>query len=596
MFEEVQSTLENESVEELLVENQLVEEADFSLYTKSDYQKLFDKTIKEGDIAEQYNALKKLKPRIEEIYEAEKNAALDTFLNNGGSTDDFEYKGDGFFEKFETTFSKIRSNFIQQQKDAQHKKDANLKVKNDILAQMKGLIDSGSAGKATFEKFKTMQADWKNAGQVPFDKVQEMWSNYQAVVNRFYDQRSIAFELLDLDRKKNLQAKTLLIEKAGKLASESNIQKALKELEILHDEYKHIGPAPKEVQDEIWNKFKEASNKVHDRKKEYLDELKSKYDVNLAAKQELLARLETLVNFTSDKPDEGASQTKLLDALQEEWKKSGLIEKEKVKDINRIFWDSLKKFFNAKRAFFKELEKFKNDNLKLKTDLCEKAELLAASYDSGKTAQEIIELQKQWKTIGHVPLKVKDKIYERFKKACDEYFNAKRSIQKEEQNAAKAQLKERYDFIEAIETGDPANFASVAEINSKVYDWSKLPTIAGSGDEGKVYNRFIEAIKVKLKVVTDIDDVEKDNLVSKLLYQALKATPDGEKELFNKERKLRKDIRDLEENIAQFRNNVEFFARAKNAEAIRKDFDEKIDAEDKKLKIAKARLNVLLGK
>jgi len=596
MFEEVQITLVNESVEEALVETTLGEDTDFSSFDKTDYEKLFEKVAKEGDVVEQYNALKKIKAPIEELFESEKNAALVIFLRDGGAADDFEYKGDGFFDKFESTFSKIRTSFIQQQKDAQSKKDANLKVKNDIMAQMKGLIDSGSAGKATFEKFKTLQADWKNAGQVPFDKVQELWSNYQAVVNRFYDHRSIAFELLDLDRKKNLQAKNLLIEKVERLAGEPNIQKALNELESLHDEFKHIGPTPKEVQEEIWSKFKEASNKIHQRRKAYIEDLKSKYELSLTQKQELLRRLEALVNFTSEKAEEWANQTKLIDALQEEWKNAGLVEKEKAKEINRLFWDTLKRFYNAKRVFFKEIEKFKNDNLKLKSGLCEKAELLAASYDSGKTAQEIIELQKQWKTIGHVPLKMKDKIYDRFKNACDEYFNAKRSIQKEEQNAAKAQLKDRYDFIESIENGDVGNYLSVAEINSKVYDWSKLPILAAGLDDGKVYNRFVEAIKAKLKVVTDIDEIEKDNLVSKLLYQALKASPDGERELYNKEKKLRKDIRDLEENIAQFKNNVEFFARAKNADAIRKDFDEKIDVEEKKLKIAKARLLVLLGR
>lgn len=595
MFEEVQSTLENESIEEILVDNQVVEETDYTLFSKLDFIKLFEKTCKEGDINDQFTVFKKMKPFVDETFEAEKNAALDKFLTDGGTVDDFEFKGDGFHEKFEASYFKAKTAFIQQHKDAQHKKENNLKAKNDILAQMKLLIESGTSGKTTFEKFKVLQADWKNAGQVPFDKMQEMWSNYQAVVNRFYDQRSIAFELLDLDRKKNLQAKTLLVEKVEKLAEEGNIQKALKELEILHEDFKHIGPVPKEQQDEIWAKFRDASNIIHAKKKIYLDDLKSKYNTNLAIKTEILSRLEALTNFTSQKPEEWASQTKLLDAIQEEWSKAGLIEKEKVKEINRQYWDSLKKFFNAKRAFFKELEKVKNENLKQKTELCEKAELLAASYDNGKTAQEIIELQKQWKNIGHVPLKVKDKIYDRFKKACDEYFNAKRSIQKEEQNASKAQLKEKIDFVEAIEKADTSVFESVAEINSKIYEFSKLPSTSGSADEAKVNNRFIEAIKVKIKTVTDIDEIEKDNLISKLLYQALRSNPEGEKELYNKEKKLRKDIRDIEENIAQLKNNIEFFARAKNAEAIRKDFNEKIQAEEQKIKLAKARLNVLLS-
>lgn len=593
MLEEVPSAFENDSAEELLLDSPVAEEIDYSHFSKEEFQKLFEKTSKEGDLTEQMNVFKKIKPYIDEIYESEKNAALDRFISSGGDADDFEFKGDGFHEKFESTFSKVRTHFIQQHKDAQLKKEQNLKLKNDILAQMKAIIDSGSIGKSAFEKFKTLQEDWKKAGQVPFDKVQEMWSSYQAVVNRFYDQRSIAFELLDLDRKKNLQAKQYLIEKAEKLAAEPSIQKALKELEALHDEFKHIGPVVKELQDEVWNKFKEASNKIYERKKEYLEELKGKYQANLAVKQALLQKLDSLVEFTSDKPEAWAAQTKLLDALQEEWKKAGLIEKEKVKEINRHYWDTLKKFYNAKRAFFKDLEKFKNENLRLKTELCEKAEMLSNSIDWDKTTTEIIELQKQWKTVGHVPLKMKDKIYDRFKKACDSYFEAKRGNSKAAQEAAKAQLKERFDFIEAIEKAADSAFATAADINAKIEEWNKLAEVNGV-EAQKAYNRFIEAIKGKLKAVNELSEIEKDNLVSKLIYKSLRSSQDGQKELILKEKKLRKDIRDIEDNIAQMKNNMEFFARAKNAEVIRKDFNEKIQAEEKKLLLAKSRLKVLL--
>lgn len=593
MLEEVPSAFENDSAEELLLDSPVAEEIDYSHFSKEEFQKLFEKTSKEGDLTEQMNVFKKIKPYIDEIYESEKNAALDRFISSGGDADDFEFKGDGFHEKFESTFNKVRTHFIQQHKDAQIKKEQNLKLKNDILAQMKAIIDSGSIGKSAFEKFKTLQEDWKKAGQVPFDKVQEMWSSYQAVVNRFYDQRSIAFELLDLDRKKNLQAKQYLIEKAEKLAAEPSIQKALKELEALHDEFKHIGPVVKELQDEVWNKFKEASNKIYERKKEYLEELKGKYQANLAVKQALLQKLDSLVEFTSDKPEAWAAQTKLLDALQEEWKKAGLIEKEKVKEINRHYWDTLKKFYNAKRAFFKDLEKFKNENLRLKTELCEKAEMLSNSIDWDKTTTEIIELQKQWKTVGHVPLKMKDKIYDRFKKACDSYFEAKRGNSKAAQEAAKAQLKERFDFIEAIEKAADSAFATAADINAKIEEWSQLAEVNGV-EAQKAYNRFIEAIKGKLKAVNELSEIEKDNLVSKLIYKSLRSSQDGQKELILKEKKLRKDIRDIEDNIAQMKNNMEFFARAKNAEVIRKDFNEKIQAEEKKLLLAKSRLKVLL--
>lgn len=594
MLETTQIGLENDQLDELLNDSVGQDDVDYSHLDKKECSAVFEKVIKEGNLSEQVSKLKKLKPTVEELLEAEKNEALERFINNGGHPDDFDFRKDAFFEKFETVFHKLKNEYAQQQKDQQHKREANLRLKNDILAQMKHLIESGATGKSAFEKFKQLQSDFKSAGHVPIEHAQELWSRYQAVVNRFYDQRSIAFELVELDRKKNLQAKIHLCEKVEKLAAEPSIKKALKELEEIHDEFKHIGPVSRELQDEVWNRLKEASNKVYDRKKEYLAELKAQYEKNYAAKQELLTQLQELAHFTAQKPEEWAAQTQKIEKLQEAWKKAGLVEKEKVKEVNRQYWDLLKVYFNNKRAYFKELEKYKTDNLKAKVALCEKAEQLAQSIDWEKTTQEIISLQKEWKNIGHVPLKMKDKVYDRFKKACDSFFEAKRHLQKEQQQAAIQQVQARAEFVEKVEKSPADAYTTQDNIAQLLNEWNELPNVAGV-EAVKVYQRFAEALKVKLKNVSDIDEVKKDKIVSRILASIYDLTPDGDKEKIANEKKLRKDIRDIEDNIAQMKNNMEFFARAKNAEAIRSDFTQKIKEEEAKLKLAKSRLAVLLG-
>ena len=591
-METAPNIIENEQPEEFLADNNLQEEVDYGTYSKTDFSKLIDKMSGNVELSEQYATLKKVKSFVENLFETEKNAALDKFLSTGGEADDFDYKPDAVFEKFEALYLKSKNNFHQQIKDNQQKKDANLKTKRDILNQMRTLTE-GNSNKNAFETFKKLQLDWKNTGGVPAEQAQELWSNYQAVINRFYDQRSIAFELLDLDRKRNLQAKLVFCEKAEKLIDEPNIKKSLKELEEIHEEFKHIGPVPKEQQEEIWARLRAASDKIHEKKRSFLEELKSKQDSNLEGKLIILEKIKLLSDFTTDKPSEWIEKTKEVDAIQSEWKSAGLIDKEKVKEINKQYWEGLKTFYNKKREFFNQLEDVKKENLRLKTVLCEKAEALQTSEDFEKTTDQILNLQKEWKTVGHVPLKLKDKIYERFKKACDVFFENKRSAQKGQQEVAKQHLKDRIDFVDTLEKADPNSFTSIENIRTSISDWNAFPETTGA-DYAKVYNRFIDALKIKIRGVGDADELQKDEIISKLLVNAMKQSPDGHKDLMMREKKLRKDIRDFEDNIAQFKNNMEFFARSKNAEAIRVEFTQKIKEEESKLHLSKSRLKILL--
>jgi hypothetical protein len=593
MLDEVSIPVENEISEELLTELQPAEGMDFSSFTKPDFQKFTDKFLKTDDLASEYNNFKKAKPFVENLFEEEKHQALEKFTADGSSADDFEFHGDPFYEKFEKLHQKAKTLSQQNHKDYIVKKETNYKTKLDLLDKMRTLAE-GTAGKNAFEKFKAFQLEWKNTGAVPAEKANELWSSYHAVCNRFYDNRSIAFELLDLDRKRNLQAKLMLCDKAEALINEQSVKKSLNGLEELHEEFRHIGPVPREQQEEIWNRLKAASDKIHEKKKAYLEELKSKQEGNITKKQELLDKLKTYAEFQSLIPGEWAAKTKELDAIQVEWKSTGLIDKDKVREVNRQYWDTLKLFYNNKRLFFKGLEGEKNENLKKKTGLCEKAEAFINS-ESPDAMQQIINLQKDWKSIGHVPLKFKDKIYDRFKKACDGYFENKRSAQKQQQEVAKGQLKGKIEFVENLEKVDSKTIKSVADVNKYLEEWKALPESEGS-EYSKVYNRYAEAIKSKLKDVTDADVIQKDELVSKLYAEALKHHPDYEKEVQFREKKMRKDIRDIEDNIAQYNNNMEFFARAKNADAIRKEFTDKVAEEQNKLKMLKSRLKILLAK
>lgn len=577
--------------EDQVLEPELHEEVDYSAYSKAEFKALLANVKKEDDVASKYSKLRKAKPLVDALLASERQTALDKFLAEGGEADDFEYHPDLFFKDFENFYQALRSTYVQLQKDLQQKKENNLKSKREILTQLKELSEKGM-GTKVFEEFKKLQTAWKACGPVPVEYNQELWSSYHAIVDRFYDARSIGFELIELDRKKNLELKQALIARAEKLLEETSINKALKLLDQYHDEYKHIGPVPKEISDVLWNKFKEISDSIYAKRKEFLAKKSEEYEQNLSKKLAIIDTLKPFKSFSSERIDDWIAKTKELEQIEALWKKAGLVPKDKVKDTNKMYWDELKHFYNNKRAFFKVLEKEKKENLSRKEALCERAEQLLQTPDDAGATDEIIKLQKEWKNIGHVPLKQKDKIYERFKKACDGFFDLKRGVLKEKSEANKAMVKEKYDFIEAFEKSKPT---SKTELYAQLEAWRQLPESIVHHESHKVHQKWADSIRSAISKIAEFSEDDKESLIGKLYKEALLLHPDSKTELIQREKKLRKEIRELEDDLAQYKNNMEFFARSKNADQIRKEFNEKIEETGKRLNTAQIRLKALLS-
>ncbi|MFN7602796.1 MAG: DUF349 domain-containing protein, partial [Bacteroidota bacterium] len=243
----------------------LVEEEkpiDFSQFTKHDFVALLKDLSREEDFKKVDRLLKEAKPLYDEIREGEKQAALQRFLAEGGKKDDFDYRIDELDHQFDATLKLIRDRRNQYYKNLEERKAEGLRIKNEILEKLRVLVD-GEDSPATFHQFKELQREWKNSGPVPASHAKEMWASYNAIIDRFYDHRNIYFELKELDRKKNLEAKRELVAKANRLLTEKSIAVAVRELNELHNEFKHIGPVPKEEQEALWQLFKGASDKVY---------------------------------------------------------------------------------------------------------------------------------------------------------------------------------------------------------------------------------------------------------------------------------------------------------------------------------------------
>ena len=336
--------------------------------SKEELVKSAEKLINHENPRKADGMLRQIRHFYDEIYETERKEALEKFRNEGGTEDDFDYRGDDLDERIRVASQAIRERKDKFTSDLEKNKEQNLAAKNEVLEKLRKLVDSEETN-TSIGALKEIQNEWRAIGPVPGQYVKSLWANYSALIDRFYDQRSIYFELKELDRKKNLEAKLELCERAEKLEQYENLKDAIKELNELHEEFKHIGPVPREEQEAVWKRFKSASDRVYERRKEFVENLKEHLQENLEAKNKLGEEVQEFVTFDSDKISEWNARTKEILALQKKWETIGGLPREKAKATNKKFWSAFKKFFNNKSAFFKRLEGQRDENLKLKEKL-----------------------------------------------------------------------------------------------------------------------------------------------------------------------------------------------------------------------------------
>ncbi|MFQ3575287.1 MAG: DUF349 domain-containing protein, partial [Cytophagales bacterium] len=426
----------------------IVEEIDYSTFTRKQLRDSINTLLKEFT-PNSYSESKKIKEAFQEIHDNEKSEALEKFISEGGDPNDFQFI-DKEFEEIESCFKNIKIKHTTFINELNKQKEDNFKKKLELLEKLRQFINSEET-ENSIKQVKEIQDEWKKIGNVPNDKDKDLYKNYAALLSQYYNKRSIYYELKELDRKKNLEHKVELCEKAEKLANSTSINQALKELNELHVEFKNTGPVPKEKQEEIWQRFKTASDKIYDLKKTFIENQNKIYEANLAKKDMILKELEQYVTFESNSLEEWNRITDKLLAYREKWKNAGFLSKEKSKDYNKRFWAIFKTFFNNKRTFFKVIDKERNENLAQKIQLCEIAEQL---WEKGeideKVLNEIKSLQRKWKEIGAVPNKKSNEVYNRFKNACDRFFNKKREEQKVEEEKQQKTTKDKIAFCDEL--------------------------------------------------------------------------------------------------------------------------------------------------
>ncbi len=408
------------------------------------------KELAEADAIPEKQELDALKQAFYKIHKADVAAARAQFVENGGEPEAFLPAPNVLEDEFKAAMNVIKQKRAELQAEQDRLKEENLKKKQDILERIKALNATPEEANQGYKEFKELQAQWKELQPVPAEKVNELWKTYQLYVEQYYDQLKLNNEFREYDFKKNLEIKTRLCETAEKLSEETDVISAFQQLQALHQEFKETGPVAKELREEIWARFKAASTAVNKRHQQFFEDLKKKEEENLARKTALCEKIEAIDTAAIKKVAEWESQTQAIIELQKEWRTIGFAPQKMNVKIFERFRNACDRFFTEKAAFFKRLKEEQAQNLAKKTELCEKAEALKDSTDWKATADQLMQIQKEWKAIGAVPKKYSESLWQRFIGACDYFFEQKNKNSASQRSEEKGNLQKKEAVIEKL--------------------------------------------------------------------------------------------------------------------------------------------------
>lgn len=538
--------------------------------------------------------------QYETTSKADRAAAQQQFTEAGNAPEEFTYAGPAGYQELSKLMQEFRESRVRDAKAEDEQRARNLLHKQHLLSQLRLLVESAET-KDSSARIKALQNDWKATGPVPQKDTQELWNSYHALLDIFYNNRGLFFEMKELDRRRNLEAKEALIVRAEALTQQSSINKALNDLRQLHEEWKHIGPVPNEQREALWQRFLQASEQVHNRKKEFLDVRSTQENANLTHKTALLEQLVPFGEFHTERVNEWRAKTDELQKLKEEWDAAGLVPRDKADSMNKQFWSAYKGFFQRKNQFFKALDEEKNGNLKRKLELIDQAEAALANPDWEQGREVVIRLQKDWKTIGRVPEKQSDKIWNRFRTACDAFFDRKNQEVKQRQEKVQQASQAQTTYLDQLAASVAALSAdapgTMEGFRQHVQEWQTLgATEAGPrGGSERAEERFQGLMGKYLDAVPGLSYGERSELLFNLQVERLKASPDSQQQLYKKEQTLRREINELENDISTLKTNLEFFARSKNAAQLREEYQGRIDEAQLRIEGLKKQLRVVRG-
>ena len=425
-----------------------------SLATK---QEVIDrlKAIAEGEEPISRLEVEALKGNFYRIHKQETEEAYKAFIENGGNPEEYLPAANVDEPLFKEQMAVIKEKRTAQFQEQERQKEENYQKKLDIIEKVKAILANPDEVNKSYNDFKALQQEWNEIKNVPAEKATDLWKTYQVYVEQFYDTLKLNNEFRAYDFKKNLELKTALCESAEKLAEETDVISAFRKLQQLHQEFREIGPVATELREEIWTRFKDASTVVNKCHQDHFEKRKEEEQNNLDQKTALCEAVEAIELDSITSFNDWNAKTEEITAMQAKWKTIGYAPQKMNVKIFERFRAACDKFFQAKTEYYKSVKEGLNNNLQLKKDLCEKAEALADSIDWKATADALVELQKQWKAIGAVPKKYSDSLWERFRAACDKFFDAKKEANSTQHNEQTDNLEKKRAIVERLAAINP---------------------------------------------------------------------------------------------------------------------------------------------
>ncbi|MBR1933203.1 MAG: DUF349 domain-containing protein [Prevotella sp.] len=549
------------------------------------------KEIAHGEEAPQKDEVEYLKTAFYKLHIAEREAQQKAYLDAGGDPETYQVTPDEDEEAFKAEMGIIKERRQQLFREQEQEKEDNLKKKLDIIEKIKSMVTSPEEASKTYQEFKALQQEWREIKNVPAERANELWRNYQLYVEQFYDLLKLNSEARELDFKKNLEAKNRLCEAAEKLADEADVISAFHQLQKLHQEYREIGPVSKELREEVWQRFKAASTVINKRHQQHFENLRAREEENLAKKTALCEKVEAVCAEENKGSADWERHTKEIIDLQAEWKTIGFAPQKMNVKIFERFRAACDDFFARKAEHFRTLKDTYKENADKKRTLIEKAKALQDSTEWRSTSDKLIALQKEWKTIGMVPKKLGDQLWEEFLGACNKFFEARNAQGAGQRNEERENLEKKRSVIEQLkQVAEEAGDDIQARVQKLVEEYNGIGHVPFK-EKDKLYEEY-HAVLDKLYKELNVSVARRR--LNKFKDNLKQVAERGEAALDTERARLMRQYEAIKQEVQTYENNLGFLsASSKKGNSLIEEMNRKIQKLKDDLQLTKDKIKAI---
>ncbi len=591
--DEIEESNAEDAEDESNVERHGLEEKDYHAMTMEQLVKEFESLLKHQKVQTIKHQVGEIKSEFDSKFSEILEEKKEEFLNDGGNEIDFYYSSP-LKKQFNSLYKEYRNILKAYYKNLESTLKMNLDVRLQIIEEIKGLINVEENINTTYKHFKELQERWRNAGPIPRDRYNNAWNTYHHHVEIFYDFLHLNRDLRDMDFKHNLDQKLKIIERAEELAADDNVNRTFRELQVLHKMWKEdLGPVDREHRESIWERFSNATKTIHDKRQAYYTDMDKAFEKNLERKESIIEKIEAISNDTGNSHQAWQNKIKAIEALRNEFFNAGKVPSK----VNEATWSKFKSavrsFNRNKNAFYKGLKKDQFDNLQKKLDLIKIADDNKDSDDFETVTPLMKKIQNDWKKIGHVPRKDSDKIWKKFKTACNHYFDKVHEHHKAENKELFEAFDKKTKLLETIKsielTGKPKK--DMDTLKEKIKEWKTIGNVPFNKRyiEGK-FNKALDDLFNKLKMdKSEVEMIKFENKLENL------SQPDDTRLLDNEHNFIRKKIDEVKGELNQLENNLQFFSNIDEDNPLVKDVLNNIEKHKENLIVWEEKLKKLKG-